>query len=66
MAAPAPISTSIPKIKTRLVNDETCRVMCPECYPKYESQATSLGVVDDGTRYGCGRCGIVFSIEWEF
>lgn len=61
MAAIAPSSISIPQNKFKPINDKTCKVLCPECYVV----TTAMGLVDDGMRYGCPMCGLVFSLEWS-
>lgn len=62
MAATAPqaIPFSQNTSKWRPVIDTSCRVMCPECYV----QTTATGIENDGTRYGCPMCGLVFTVEW--
>lgn len=60
MASPAPQEIRISKKQWKAVNDSTCGVMCPECYVK----TSVTGVINDEARYGCSKCGLVFSIQW--
>lgn len=60
MAAPAPVKTTVPQNRWKPVKDSTCKAMCPECYV----QGTIMGLEDDHTVWGCGKCGLHFALDW--
>ena len=60
MSIAAPARISIPKDKWKPIKDETCLMMCPECYVR----GTVLNLEDDYTTWGCPKCGITFSVDW--
>ncbi len=60
MAAPAPHKIAVPQNTWKPVVDTSCRVMCPEC----DIQGTVIGLEDDHTLWGCGKCGQQFSLDW--
>ena len=61
MATATPARISIPQNRWKPVIDSTCKIMCPECYV----ETTSMGVIDDKSRWGCPMCGIIFGLETE-
>ena len=61
MSVAAPARIPIPQNRWKRVIDSTCRIMCPECYV----ETSSLGVVDEGSRWGCPKCGLIFGVETE-
>lgn len=62
MATAAPTRIALSQNTWRPVKDESCKVLCPECYV----QGTVLGQEDDATVWGCGKCGLRFSIDWGY